>query len=287
MTQPGVSQHLRKLEAEVGAALIAKEGKRFVLTPAGDAVLAFGRRLQEDERQLLSSIAVDDPDAGEVAIACSGSVALLLYPPLIRLMAQAPRLFIRLEAAPQTRVFEGVLAGTFDFGVVDHPPSHARLIGHHAGRDELCLVLPAAETGSPTFDDLQELGFVGHPDGFAYAEELLAANFPNDFQGAGQLRLRSFINQTVQIPEPVAQGLGYTILPRSGIDPYAKRALLRCLPLSKPVYRSLYLIKRKAKVYAARTERVAQTVVQSLAMRASSQLSPDDRRGSDPPAAED
>ena len=37
MTQPGVSQHLRKLEEQVGQSLIAQEGKSFTLTPAGEA----------------------------------------------------------------------------------------------------------------------------------------------------------------------------------------------------------------------------------------------------------
>lgn len=43
MTQPGVSQHLRKLEAQVGQSLISRQGKSFSPTPAGEAVLAVGR----------------------------------------------------------------------------------------------------------------------------------------------------------------------------------------------------------------------------------------------------
>lgn len=272
MTQPGVSQHLRKLEGEVGASLIVKEGKRFLLTPAGEAVLAFGRRLRQEEAQLLSSIAVDDPNSGEVTIACSGSVALLLYPRLLSLMADAPELVIRLEAAPQLRVLEGVLGGSFNFGIVDHPPLHPRLLGQQVGSDELCLVLPAAVAGDLTFAQLQELGFIGHPDGFAYAEELFTANFPGEFGGAEQLRLRSFINQIGQIPEPVTQGIGYTILPRSGIDPHPKRLMLRCPPMPNPVRHSLYLIERKAVVRAARMMRVAETVRQTLASRVNEKL---------------
>ncbi|WP_353844924.1 LysR family transcriptional regulator [Rhizobium sp. CSW-27] len=264
MTQPGVSQHLRKLEGEIGASLIAKEGKRFLLTPAGEAVLAFAQRLQEEEGKLLSSIAVDDPNSGEVTIACSGSVALLLYPRLLSLMADAPDLVIRLEAAPQMRVLEGVIGGSFNFGIVDHPPIHPRLLGEQVGTDELCLVLPAELAGDLNFAELQELGFIGHPDGFAYAEELFAANFRSEFGGAEQLRLRSFINQIGQIPEPVAQGIGYTILPRSGVDPHPKRAMLRCASLPNPVRHSLYLIERKAVVRAARMMRVAEVVKQTL-----------------------
>ena len=34
MTQPGVSQHLRKLEQQLGQRLIARDGKAFTLTAA-------------------------------------------------------------------------------------------------------------------------------------------------------------------------------------------------------------------------------------------------------------
>lgn len=272
MTQPGVSQHLRKLEGEVGASLIVKEGKRFLLTPAGEAVLAFGQSLRQKTGELISSIAVDDPTRGEVSIACSGSVALLLYPQFLTLMAEAPELVIRLEAAPQPRVLDGVLTGSFNFGIVDHAPTHPRLSGHKIGSDELCLILPAGFVGNPSFGELQELGFIGHPDGFSYAEELLTANFPGDFHGTEQLRLRSFINQIGQIPEPVAQGIGYTILPRSGIDPHPKRSLLHCLQMSNPVRHSLYLIQRKAGVQAARMARVMQTIRQTLSLCTNSDL---------------
>ena len=39
MTQPGVSQHLQKLEAQIGQSLISRQGKSFSPTPAGEAVL--------------------------------------------------------------------------------------------------------------------------------------------------------------------------------------------------------------------------------------------------------
>ena len=37
MTQPGVSQHVKKLEEQVGQSLLSRAGKSFTLTPAGEA----------------------------------------------------------------------------------------------------------------------------------------------------------------------------------------------------------------------------------------------------------
>ena len=71
MTQPGVSQHLRKLEQQVGEPLLSRDGKSFVPTPAGESVLAIGRRRREEERQLRQALQQDDPDSGEASAACS------------------------------------------------------------------------------------------------------------------------------------------------------------------------------------------------------------------------
>ena len=101
MTQPGVSQHLRKLEAQLGQSLIAREGKSFTLTAAGEAVFALGRARRNEEKHLRAALETDDRDAGEVRIACSGSFAMLLYPVLLPWMRAAPDLAIHLQAAPQ------------------------------------------------------------------------------------------------------------------------------------------------------------------------------------------
>lgn len=261
MTQPGVSQHLKKLELQVGQPLITRDGKRFTLTPAGEAVLAFGTRRRDEERRLREALEADDAGQGQVSVACSGSLALLVYPRMLDLMKRFPGLIVHLEAAPQPRVLEGVLAGVFDLGIADHEPVNARLEGELAGSDELCLLMPAAEGGEPGFADLQRQGFIAHPDGFAYADALLSANFPNEYEGVERLRVRSFINQIGQIPEPVAEGIGYTILPRSGVDAYPRRDALSCMKLAHPVRHDLWLVRRRGKVMAARARLVSAEII--------------------------
>ncbi|WP_370196074.1 MULTISPECIES: LysR family transcriptional regulator [Aurantimonas] len=62
MTQPGVSQHLRKLEEQLGERLVTRDGKSFSLTPAGEAVLAVGRARRVEEQALRTAILRDDAD---------------------------------------------------------------------------------------------------------------------------------------------------------------------------------------------------------------------------------
>ncbi len=267
MTQPGVSQHLRKLEDQVGQALISRQGKSFIPTPAGEAVWALGRARRDEERQLRKVILSDDADVGEVAIACSGSFAMLLYQQLLPLMQAAPHLDIRLEAMPQESVVQNVLEGRFDLGVTDHAPSHPRLDATRLGREELCLVLPADASPLPiSFEALEERGFIAHPDGYAYADELFSLNFPDFFRGADRLRQRGFVNQIGQIPAPVAQGIGYTLLPRSGVIAYPDRQRLRVAKLARSRHYDLWTIFRRGRILPKRALRISD-LIQKLAAR--------------------
>lgn len=253
MTQPGVSQHLRKLEQQVGQDLINRQGKSFTLTPAGETVFALGLSRRAEESRLRTEIMADDRDVGAVHIACSGSFAMLLYPLLLPWMRAAPELSLHLEAAPQAEILAGVLNGRFDLGVLGADPDHARLEAHHIGREELCLVLPAQAADAPvTFADLERRGFIAHPDGYAYADDLLKLNFPAEYSGSDRLRIRGAVNQIGQIPAPVAEGVGYTLLPRSGVEAFVGKERL-CLPrLPKRRWHDLWLVLRRGRALSAR-----------------------------------
>ncbi len=256
MTQPGVSQHLRKLERQLGQKLISQDGKSFTLTAAGEKLRVLGLSRRAEERSLRDEIAKDDPDAGELRVACSGSFAMLFYPRAIELMRNAPRLSIHVEAAPQARVLAGILDGAFDLGVVSEDPQHPRIDAVRIGREELCLVLPTGVEGALRFEDLEALGFIAHPDGYSYANDLFSLNFPESFTGADRLKVRSYVNQIGQIPSPVAEGIGYTLLPRSGIEAFPHADRLNIVTLPKRRYHELWSICRRGRMPSARIRRI-------------------------------
>ncbi|WGW05608.1 LysR family transcriptional regulator [Tropicibacter oceani] len=264
MTQPGVSQHLRKLEQQVGQGLVSRQGKSFTLTPAGEAVFELGLSRRAEEKRLRDAIEADDRDAGPVHIACSGSFAMLLYPILLPWMRAAPDLSVHLQAAPQAEILAGLLEGRFDLGVLAADPNHVRLEARHIGREELCLVLPADTADTPmAFADLEARGFIAHPDGYGYADDLLRLNFPDDYPGADRLSLRGSVNQIGQIPAPVAKGIGYTLLPRSGVEAFADKASLSVFPLPKRRWHELWLVMRRGRRLSARARHARDMIAQA------------------------
>lgn len=265
MTQPGVSQHLRKLEHQLGQKLISRDGKSFTLTAAGETVRGLGLSRRAEERALRDAISRDDPDVGELHVACSGSFAMLFYPRAIALMRDSPGLAIHVEAAPQARILAGVLEGRFDLGVVTEDPSHPRIEAKHIGQEELCLLLPAGTDDPVRFGDLEALGLVAHPDVYSYVDDLFPLNFPEAFTGADRVKVRTYVNQIGQIPSPVAEGVGYTLLPRSGLAAFPQAERVKIASLPEPRHHELWTISRRGRSPSARLKRIM-AVVEALAV---------------------
>ena len=253
MTQPGVSQHLRKLEAQVGKPLIVQDGKSFTLTPSGEVLFEVGLARRQQEHDLKEVMQRDDPDVGEVRIGCSGSFAMWLYPHLLERLRLAPDLALHLTAAPQGNLKRGLFSGDLDLGILAGQPQHPQLEAKMIMREELCLVVPGSKQAQKfELPDLNNLGFVAHPDGDEYADELLGRNFPKDYQGSDHLRTRTSVNQIGQILTPVAEGLGFAILPRSGVNAFARRGDVSIVDLTFKHHHELWLTFRRGRDKFAR-----------------------------------
>lgn len=244
MTQPGVSQHIQKLEAQVGVNLLFRQGRQFELTAAGERLYHWARTLQQEERQLLASLSDDVPDEGACRIACSGALALQLYPLFLDHQVAFPKLQLSLEAAPNQRILAQLAAGEIELGLVSHADIPSAFSYQKLGEQPLQLVVPAAWQGDETsFEALNELGFIDHPDGAHYAERVLI--HWGGFEGYERLARRGYINQISQILLPVAKGLGYTVLPAAAVTAFDHPALIRVVRQNTPVVEPVFQVHRR------------------------------------------
>ncbi|MCY0964721.1 LysR family transcriptional regulator [Parathalassolituus penaei] len=242
LTQAAVSQHVRHLEDEHGT-LVLRHPRRIEVTPAGKAVLAYWQDMREAHECLQQRLAEQTSMDGHVRLITPGSVGMLLYPFLLDLQVEKPGLIVQHRFAPDAEVEEGVLSGIWDLGVLPFRPDSERLFSSQFCREPLELVVPAGETVND-WSDLQRLGFVGHPDGKAIATRLFARWFPGN-PGVETLPCKGFINQVALIPEPVARGLGFTVLPRYARLAYPHQERIQVLDLGPQVWDTLWLIFRQ------------------------------------------
>lgn len=243
MTQPGVSQHIKKLEAQLGTQLLERFAKSFELTRAGELLYQYGQDQAQAEAELQKQINGDDPHEGECRLACSGSMAMQLYPQLLELQKQFSGLTFSIEAAPKSAIIERIKTNQTDFGIVTQTVSDPQLDSEFLGRDTLCLVLP--QNTEVSWSSLASLGFINHPDGHHYASRVLETNFGGDFIGMSQLSESGYINQLSQILLPVAQGLGFTVIPKSSLDAFPFPELLESASLDIPIEDEVFLVTKK------------------------------------------
>ncbi|MDF2155796.1 LysR family transcriptional regulator [Vibrio sp. CAU 1672] len=267
MTQPGVSQHIKKLEQACGHELFRRENKRFELTEQGRMLYAYAIEWEEQEAQLLEELNSDDPFLGTGKLACSGSLALRLYTPLLELQQQHRQLVIQLEAAPNQSILNGISQGKIDLGIVTDAPSKSQFHSEHIGQEALCLILPAGYQDIPlTPEVLKTCGVIGHPDAEHYMTLLFEqCNEPRLKElKVRDLPLSGFVNQLSQILLPVSKGLGWTVLPQSAVETFPLREQLYIVPLSQAVYEELYLVHQRNRSLPKRYTTIRERLIQTL-----------------------
>lgn len=255
MTQPGVSQHINKLEEACGYNLIKREKKSFAITEQGRLVYRHAKALIRDEKILFEQLSFDDPLSGECTLACSGSVALLLYPKLLQLQNQHPNIHINIKAAPNHQILADIKNGHIDQGIVTDIPNEIFFDFEELGQEELCLILPLKAKSNDNWEQLLlDLGLINHPD----AEHYLSLYFKQSKEqeltqlDVSKIPVIGSINQISQILEPIAQGIGFTVLPKSAVDSFSNPERLKVLKPKQPVMESLYLACKKNRVLPAR-----------------------------------
>lgn len=241
LTQAAVSQHMQHLEAQLGPLLI-RRGRVLELMPAGTALLDYCKEVEASHKRLQMRLSDATVDSGEISLITPGSVGLALYPLLLDLQRAHPGLVIRHRFAPDPETREAVLDKRYELGLVTLRPDDPRLAAEHFAEEPLELVVPAGEEVQ-SWADLARLGFIDHPDGQAMATRLLARHFPGN-PGVLSLPRHGFINQISLILEPVARGLGFTVIPRHAREAFANAQAIRVIECGVPVVDTLWLIHR-------------------------------------------
>lgn len=267
MTQPGVSQHVKKLEQATGYDLIKRSNKQFHLTEQGRLVYQYAQQVADNQKQLLESLGFDDDFAGLCSLSCSGSLAMSAYPKLIELQQQYPDLSFHIEVSPNDRILHDVQQGRIDLGVVTHLPNSHLFNSQVIGEEPLCLVLPKAyESQTINAQTLLDLGMVKHPDAVHYLSLYLAqCDEPGwDQIQINQIRPASYINQLSQILLPIAHGIGFTVLPYSAVAYFPLNDKLHVHQTKRAVTEPLYLISQRYRQLPKRYETIKSLILEKL-----------------------
>ncbi len=120
LTQPAVTRAVGSLESELGTKLLDRMGRTVALTASGESFLPYAEsmlRMADESKRCVAD--VQDGNAGRLSLASSGTIAAYMLPSILRDFGlRYPKVKLELHTAPSAQVFEMVVGGEVDCGLV-------------------------------------------------------------------------------------------------------------------------------------------------------------------------
>jgi DNA-binding transcriptional LysR family regulator len=165
-TAPAVSQHIAKLERDVGVAVFDRVAGRLRPSAAGDQLLVLAASML-DLAERCQQVAATTPVPPPVVIAAFASAFSALVVPALPALAGRP---VTVRGAEDDEALRQLRLGLADVALVqhyDHAPfvEDARLIYREIARDRLRLVLPPDRPPSTRLADLDGSPWLLNGDG--------------------------------------------------------------------------------------------------------------------------
>jgi len=233
LTQSALSHQLRDIESRLGAALFLRVGKRLVLTPAGERLLATAR-------DVLDRLDRTEQDIHQMGKARAGMLRLTtecytcyhwLPPLLVRYRKRFPQVEVRIDVAATGRPLDMLLAGKLDLAIMSTPVRDRRLVSRPVFDDELVVVAArdhrfAKQTHVRLSDLRDETLYVYPPkEESRVLQEVLVPS------GHVPARVEE-VMLTESIAELVKAGLGVSVLARWAVQPLVDAGSIVSRPLT-------------------------------------------------------
>ena len=144
LTQPGISKHIKQLEAHYGVKLFDRLGKKVVLTQAGE--ILFDKTEVMFAQLNEAKVQIDDMKSlagGTLSIGASITIGVYVLPKLLgNFIRRYPSIKISTDISLSQEIEGKVVSNSLDLGFVGHPVRDERLSIHRFLTDELILIVP-------------------------------------------------------------------------------------------------------------------------------------------------
>jgi len=267
VSQPTLSTQIRKLEEELGVALVERNPRQVMLTPAGRAATERARRIVSEVEQLKETARRDqDQESGTVRLGLFPTLAPYLLPhavPAIR--DRFPELELLLVEEKSDVLMARLREGRLDAAILALPVEEEQLHSEVLFEEEFVMAVPhshpLAGRDDLRMEDLGDERLLLLEDGHCLREQALEVCHLAGAHEKGEFRATSL--ETLR--QMVAANVGLTLLPALAVKPpVAPSPDIRLLKFSgSPPSRRIAMVWRRTSALDGFLRRLA-TVIRGL-----------------------
>jgi LysR family transcriptional regulator, transcriptional activator of the cysJI operon len=250
ITQSAVSQQIRSLEERYSRELVERSKGHVRLTPAGEVLYQAGKEIMQKYREIEDSLqTLSRSVAGTVRVATVYSVGLYeLSSPLKKYLRTFPDVNIHLEYTRANKIYEDVIRGDIDLGIVAYPSKRPQILVTPFREDRLVLVCapqhPFAEFHRISVKRLNDEKFVGFERDVPTRRAL-----DRIFRRHGiKVQYVMEVDNIETIKRVVEIGSGVSIVPEPSISQEVKAETLKAIQFTdEALVRPLGIISKRAR----------------------------------------
>jgi DNA-binding transcriptional LysR family regulator len=250
VTQSAVSQQIRALETRYEQRLLSRSARQVTPTPAGERlfrgckeILARFAEVEQEIREQSAEV------QGTTTVSTIYSVGLHELQSVQRtLLKTHPKVNMRLVYRRSDQVYDDVILGAAEIGIVAYPQPRAG-VDIHPFRDDLLGVVCAPNHALAAKKQVALSALSGLPFIAFDREAPTRKALDRLFREKGlEVTAVMEMDNVETIKRAAEMGLGVAILPVSTVQPEVKMGTLVCRPLAEgPVSRPIGLLIRKGK----------------------------------------
>lgn len=250
ISQPAVSVHLKKLEHELGKALLIRTPHNIQLTPEGLTILADVEKILAMCNNLKSRVNYTQQSLeGNIRIAAIHSFGMYEAGEFLSsFMKTYPKVNVHLEFRRFDEIYDMLQKQRIDVGIVAYAEQRARVEVIPLGSDELVLITsskhPLARHSTIKVNDINGYDFVAFSEGIPTREAI-----DSIFSEKGvQVEIRMTNDNIYTLKTAVAADLGVAIVPAGAVNEEVMAGSLKRIKIKDiDLHRPLALLRLKGK----------------------------------------
>ena len=251
VTQSAVSQQISSLETKFDTVLIERSKKKFTLTKEGNTLYKYSKQIIQTYDELRHKIQeIQNVVTGTIKVVTIYSIGLHELPPYLKkFLKKHPTVNVSVEYRRATQLYEDIITGMADIGLVAYPQKDPRLQVTSLAEDMLVLIChpdhPLAQQPKVKLSEIASHKFIAFepdiPTRRAIDKILRDRNVEVDH--AMEFDNIETVKRAVEIDA------GISIVPRSPVaQEVAKKTIAMVEIEDEQFYRPLAAVHKKSKV---------------------------------------